>query len=1085
MTYRTLKQFAGIVIACFLSIATAAQTYFFENYSVKEGLGQSNVHDIFQDEDGYIWLGTNAGASKFDGHTFINYTSEDGIAENGVRTIFKDKRGHLWLGHNGGGISRYNGKKLSMYLVLAGGDITKILEDRQGNVWCISSSEGALKISNPENENGNESKYQYYKGQEGLSDRVYGMLLDNEEKLCFITDVGIKYYNEKSDAFDFLKIEGMTNYFQTTYAFQAANDDLWIGTQNGGVKQYKAKTKEWRNYGMLEDGLASNFVSTIGEDNKGNVWVGTWGGGISIISPSGKIRNFNSGNGLKDNKIRKIYEDREGNMLIGTNENGIFIYKGDQFVSFSEKNGLVNEQVWTVLKDSKGLIWFGTNEGISVYDPHAELGSWALTYNVASGLPHNQIRFIKEDEFQNIWVGTWGGGVVKIPSAGNQPVYDFGINYQINQGFVTALAIDDKNDIWAGTIDGLVHYNVRSGEATRITQTTNEEGKKDGLKGNDISAVFVDNGNNIWVGSQGKGITVVSRGEMRYDFQQIDIQKKITASTFFQDAERVIWIGTEGHGIYRYENGQITGQMTTKDGLLSDYISTIDQDADGNMWIGSNIGLTRYNATNKSFRHYSQEEGFIGVEVKPNSSYNDNNGGIWYGTVLGGALNTVAEERINNLEPVTHITGFKINLKESPMTKGLELSYKNKDIRFDFSSICLSNPNAVRYKYMLEGADTEWRPITDQASARYSTLPPGEYTFKLVGINNSGVENGKPIEYSFIITPPFWQTIWFYATCGISLLIIVFLFIKIRERNLKKEKQILATKVEERTAEVVKQKEELSEKNKDIMDSIHYAERIQRAILPVEDKMQEHLTDVFVLFQPKDIVSGDFYWFHTDEKRIYFSAVDCTGHGVPGAFVSIIGNNGLNRAVNEYKLTKPSEILDKLSEFVEGVFKQQGNSDVKDGMDMALCALNPNGNETVHLDYAGANNGLYIITERAEIGVTSKVTTVEGSKLCLHEVKADRQPIGAIDGRKPYTNHKIELHKGESIYMFSDGYADQFGGIKGKKFKYSTLKNYLLEISEFPMQQQKGMLDDTIAEWMNANEGYEQIDDILVMGCRV
>ncbi len=1072
-----------------LPISAIAQTYFFENYSVKEGLGQSNVYDIYQDDNGFLWLGTASGISKFDGHSFINYTNEDGIAENGVRSIYKDSKGGLWFGHNGGGISRNNDDDLSKYLVLSGGDITKIAEDATGNIWIISSSEGAIKISNPEEKDGNKANYQYYKGQEGLSDRVFGMLLLKDGKLCFITDVGIKYYQEDKDGFEFLKIEGMTNYFQTTCMFQSSTGDYWVGTQNGGVKWYQASSKSWRNFGMLEDGLAGNFISTINESPNGDIWVGTWGGGISVIRNNEVFVNYDAKNGLKDNKVRRIIVDREGNVLVGTNENGLMIYKGEQFVGYSNKDGLLNDQVWAVLEDHQGKYWMGTNDGVSIYDPLPMNGNWQYTYTTENGLPHNQVRFIKEDGNHNVWIATWGGGIIEIPGGVGQPVYDFGINYNIVQGFVSGLDIDQNNDLWIGTIDGLVYYNSVTGNAARITQSIDEKGEKTGIVGNDISCVYVDQDNQIWVGSRGKGITKVIKGE-HLKFEEIKTEHKFTPSTFYQANDGKLWIGTEGYGIIVLENDQVVQNYRAKEGLLSDFVSTIDQDANGDYWIGTNIGLTRIDAKDGSYRYYSQKEGFTGVETKPNASFIDQLGRIWYGTVSGVMVNTIDEEKVNVLEPNTHITGFMVNLENRPIESGVVLSYTEKDIRFDFSSICLSNPEAVRYKFMLEGADEDWRPVTDESFARYSPLPPGEYTFKLIGINNYGIENTEPITFHFVIEPPFWQRTWFFVVCGLVLTLSFFGYTKLRERRLKQEKKILEEKVQERTAEVVQQKEEiehqkeeLSEKNKDIMDSIRYAERIQRAILPIESKMNEHLEDVFVLFNPKDIVSGDFYWFHKKEHKVYFSAIDCTGHGVPGAFVSIIGNNGLNRAVNEYKLSRPSEIMDKLNEFVEDVFKQEGGDTVKDGMDMALCCLNKENNT---LEYAGANNPIYIIRDKEKEADFHYDKMIEGDSKNLYEIRADRQPIGSFDERKLFHNHELQLSSGDCVYLFSDGYADQFGGPKGKKFKYTTLKKLLMEICDQPMANQKVYLNDTLAKWMNdGGQSVEQIDDVLLVGVRV
>ncbi|HRE74603.1 MAG TPA: tetratricopeptide repeat protein [Flavobacteriales bacterium] len=270
--------------------------------------------------------------------------------------------------------------------------------------------------------------------------------------------------------------------------------------------------------------------------------------------------------------------------------------------------------------------------------------------------------------------------------------------------------------------------------------------------------------------------------------------------------------------------------------------------------------------------------------------------------------------------------------------------------------------------------------------------------------------------------------------------------------------------------EITHQKEIIEEKNRDIMDSIRYAKRIQEAILPAHDLMSAHIRDFFVLYRPKDIVSGDFYWSlpiqENGRNKILFAAVDCTGHGVPGAFVSIVGYNGLNRAVKEFHLYEPSKILDKLTELVEDTFKQQGSSNIKDGMDITLCSLEYLDNETAVLKFAAANNPLWIFRNGTE----------------WEEVKADKQPIGAFDDRKPYTQHEFILSKGDTFYIFSDGYPDQFGGDKGKKYKYSKFRDYLQAIIPHNMEKQKELLSEEIVAWTG---DLEQVDDQCVIGIRI
>ncbi|MBL1233313.1 MAG: DUF4154 domain-containing protein [Flavobacteriales bacterium] len=301
-----------------------------------------------------------------------------------------------------------------------------------------------------------------------------------------------------------------------------------------------------------------------------------------------------------------------------------------------------------------------------------------------------------------------------------------------------------------------------------------------------------------------------------------------------------------------------------------------------------------------------------------------------------------------------------------------------------------------------------------------------------------------------------------------------------RSYKLKKKANIL----------IVQQKYEIEAQHKEIRDSIDYAKRIQQAIIPPIKIVEQHLKDCFVIYQPKDVVSGDFYWLESptlnlianeikqpaknDEGAIFFAACDCTGHGVPGAMVSVICNNALKRSVNEFKLTTPGEILDRTRKIVVQEF-EKSEDDVKDGMDIALCSLKLSeksefSESYATLQYAGANNSLYII---------SKNTAGENE---LIEIKPDKQPIGKVDSPTPFTTHSISLKKGDTIYVFTDGYADQFGGEKGKKMMYKPFKNLLLSIQDKNMSEQKNILEKHFKEWKG---GLEQVDDVCILGVRI
>ena len=266
----------------------------------------------------------------------------------------------------------------------------------------------------------------------------------------------------------------------------------------------------------------------------------------------------------------------------------------------------------------------------------------------------------------------------------------------------------------------------------------------------------------------------------------------------------------------------------------------------------------------------------------------------------------------------------------------------------------------------------------------------------------------------------------------------------------------------------------VEEKNKEILDSINYAKRIQNAILPPAKIVKEYLPESFILYKPKDIVAGDFYWMHClsasreqKEGLILFAAADCTGHGVPGAMVSVVCNNGLNRSVREYGITDPGKILDKTREIVIQEF-EKSEEDVKDGMDISFVSLYSNLQNGIHtVKWAGANNPLWIIRKGA---------------LEVEEIKANKQAIGQIDHAEPFTTHELELQQGDTIYIFTDGFQDQFGGERGKKFKPANLRKLLLSITDKDMQEQRQLLDETFEAW---RRDLEQVDDVCVIGVRL
>lgn len=298
--------------------------------------------------------------------------------------------------------------------------------------------------------------------------------------------------------------------------------------------------------------------------------------------------------------------------------------------------------------------------------------------------------------------------------------------------------------------------------------------------------------------------------------------------------------------------------------------------------------------------------------------------------------------------------------------------------------------------------------------------------------------------------------------------------------------QLILRKKAEEKLEIVHH--ELKEKHDEIQDSIAYAKRIQSAILPPSSMINENLPDSFVLYKPKDVVAGDFYWMEKSKEKVLFAVADCTGHGVPGAMVSVICNSGLNRSVNEFGLTEPGKILDKTREIVIREF-EKSEEEVKDGMDIALCSL-----EGQHLEYSGAHNSLWLIrktsqdVEQIKRQFSTKTKFQQDGDFLLIELKADKQPIGKYAEEQPFNTHEVKLEVGDVIYLYSDGYADQFGGDNltngkagGKKLKTANFKRFLLSIQDKSMEEQKELLDQKFENWRGS---IEQIDDVCVIGVR-
>jgi ligand-binding sensor domain-containing protein/serine phosphatase RsbU (regulator of sigma subunit) len=1034
----------------FFAGSTFAQTYFFEYIKkVNYGLANDKIYSVIINKDQKVWMGTEQGLSIFDGKTVENYSKIDGLADYGVNTLYVDSRGYIWMGHRKGGISRFNGSYFESRtdkLLFKDYDITSFCEDAFGNLWITSYGGGTIKVTNP-GVSLDKLRYEQYKGR--LSDVVFNCTMLTDKKLYFITNASvIKYYNPNKNNFETLEKQGLPNYFQITCVLEDKDENVWIGTYHGGLYQYIKKENRVQVFD-IRDGLASNYISTIFQDHNGDIWVGHYeGGGITRLRNGKIISKFDKENGLNDYNIYCITEDREGNILIGTKENGLAILKDESFTLYiNNEKQFPNIEIWSIFEDKEKNMWYGTDEGIVIYNPSGETDKKIKIIPGEAWVKPTKVRFIKKDLNQNLWFGTADCGVLSYNMKTKQFKSPF-IGWSLDEfKEITALEVDKKNNLWIGTKNYLFLYDIKNETGQTFTQG-------DGLKDNAITAIYIDKNNTKYIGTQG-GLTVI-KDTLNKSCPKYDLNGA-TPNCITGDNTGNIWIGTQNKGVICFKNNTITQQYTRANGLLSDVISFVSL-FNGDLFVGTGIGMNKIDLKTNNITVYTKRNGLPGIETKRNAVYVDSENTLWIGTISGAVRYSPKLEKKLNIEPIPKIVRFIVNLDTLDINKVKRLRHDQKSIVIDYSCVSLTNQDAVVFKVMLEGSNLGWQ-LTTNTQAQYQSLEPGTYTFKVLARNYAGVWSSKPAEFTFRINPPFWKTWWFTSTWVIAGLIILFVYIKAREKKLVREKRVLEDKVRERTIEIVNINRQLELKNKDITDSIHYASRIQNAFLPPDLPFDNS----FVLFKPKDIVSGDFFWFLTHENMEWFAAVDCTGHGVPGAFMSIIGHSSLNKILQEYNITEPGKILNHLNDEIAATLHQyHKDNQIHDGMDIALASFDK---DSKILEYSGAFNPLWLIRNNN-----------------LIETRANRYAIGlAPEIEKDFTNNVIQIENGDTIYLFSDGYADQFGGPDNRKLKIGYFKEILLGIQHLSMQEQRNHLDNFIESWRGENV---QLDDILIIGRR-
>ncbi len=1122
-----------ISIYFFINICFS-QDYLFTRYNVEDGLSQCVIKCIFQDSEGYIWFGTQNGLNKFNGYEFETFQYVPGdtgtISDGWIYSISEDAKKNLWTATRKG-LNRYNKytHKFISYKNISDNS-TSIYNDVVSGV-CFGKN-GIIANTPPILNIYNETKNNFIRINTGLEydenvpDENLPVITDKEGMIWIASKKGLAVYEPLSKKIIVHKNipndNNTISHDHITDLYEDKLGNIWIGTENG-LNLYNKKKKKFKRFfynKQSENSLESNFVSSIIKDKEGNLWVGTTGSGLYKIKINGnsyKFENFKnteSPSSISNNFVISLYIDRSNILWIGT-FNGInkIDLKKKKF-NIIKKSSSINSVelsdnvIASVFKENKTKTWIGTwGNGLNIYNNKTKKVKLFSTnsndnnYKISNDFVH----VIFRDKQQNFWIGTRNGidifdknknkfvGINEFFNLKNVP--DFR-NIRINH-----ILTDHKENIWVATQNGLYKINIEKDSYIRFSEKTGD------ISDNLIYEILESVDKKIYIATMG-GLDVYNPADnsflhYRNNTDSVNSLCDNFTISLCEDSYGNIWIGTQS-GVTRLnpDTHNFT-YFTEKDGMAVEVIYEILNDNNNNIWIATGRGLYMFDTEKNMFNTYKIEDGLQSLEFNT-ACHKSKTGELFFGGMQG--LNYFYPDSIKNYNYIAPIVITSLEKTNDNGKKQIyinqehtvELTYKDFEFTIKFAALDYTNPKKNLYAYKMYGVSEKWINLDNRNFVSFTNLPPGKYIFNVKGTNSDGVWNKKEASITVIIAPPWWKTKYAYAIYLLTIICLIALIIRLREKKLISDKLVLERKVIERTEELTQQKEVIEKNHTEITDSINYASRIQNALLPSENILLQYFTKSFVFYRPKEIVSGDFYWFKKIKENIIFAVADCTGHGVPGAFVSMLGISFLNEIVRRTEIKKASDVLEEMRKQVKESLKQTGKyNDTKDGMDIALCSINT---ETGILQYAGAYNPLYIIfnddkkNERiTELKKKSKIKihklshkknqiNTETNNKELIEIKANRQPIAIYAKEKPFTNNVLKLEKGDILYLFSDGYIDQFKEITEERYKSRRFKNLILSIADKPMHKQKQCIENEFERWKGNSE---QIDDVLVIGVKV
>lgn len=1046
----------GIMICLVLfSEISSGQAFRFRNYGTENDLPSEVIYTLVQDNNGYLWVGTTEGLARFDGFSFFRVSYQDSSSGRYPTVSIRDSRGMLWFGCNDGTLFYTAGNELHQTVLpnSSGSGISSVLEGSDGRIYVISQRM-PLFVVDP----GNPGEGQRIESQ--ADPTMFSAALASTGELLIGTQENMLICRIEGNS---LVVKGTVEGFDYSRVMSVTpmgdGSSFIVGTDGNGLFHFQLKgdTVSLSRFGGSEL-LASLPVRSIMKDSRNNYWISTAGFGAVRLELSeetdsiSSLRFLDRSAGLEGDYVMTAFEDSEENIWLGFNGNGLSIMTSDSFEFHVPGGaGMPRNIIFSGKKGEDYIL--GTSSGYYMYSLKERRTISFTPLSTQGGRIEAGSYYI--DNEGEIWIGTKGTGLFKVsPKGGVTSFYRSGDTGADN---ITGIRIFGDN-IWLSTING-VYIVSRQTAALKQSYVMNT-----GLAHNYINQILLLEDGSGYVATNSDRLDridpdsgIIKSGLVMYG----TLLNKALALD--RDSRGAVWVATEGNGVFEFY-GDSVKTLTTAGGLMSNYAYAILADSNDDIWMSHRQGVSRYNPESGRTKVFSTSFANGGT-CNERAIYESPDGKILIGTTQGVIIYDREKDRKSGSAPLNNINSVTINDVVYPFRESYSFPYRKRYVvKVSYTGIDFSEPEKVYYSTYLENYDDDWTAPSPAREAVYN-LSDGKYRFNLVSVNEDGITQENPLVFTINIKKPVWRTWWFLMSLlGLSAGVVV-LIIREREKAHRKLQEYLESELAARTQVVMKQKSELEAQNLEITDSINYARRIQSSILPDLKRLKEHFGDAFVLFYPRDIVSGDFYWFdQLDEDHFILVCADSTGHGVPGAFMSMIGSTLLQDIVTRQRITKPSEILSMLDKQIFSTLNQNLEIGVSnDGMDIVVCEFTMNNR---HLRFASAMRPVLVV-----IGGES------------YYIKGNRASVGGqMVAEKYFDDQEYYLSEGDSIYLFTDGLPDQFGGPEGKKMKIARLKSFIEEIYNLEIKDQEEALAKFFAEWKG---DYDQVDDVLFMGVRV